>query len=78
MIGKLQSNVIQPIVELLYYSDRVCLNTKKCESLTLAQCTVKNGDMSMTSRNERNYIFLLQLLRWATKRLSRSTWHADI
>ena len=45
---------------------------------TLAECTLKNGDLSMTSRNGPNYIFWLHLLRWATKRLSRSTWHADI
>ena len=45
---------------------------------TLAECTVKNGDMSMTSRNGHNYVFLLQLLRWATERVPRSTWHADI
>ena len=32
---------------------------------TLTEFTVY-GDMSMTSRNGGNYIFLLQLLRWAT------------
>ena len=34
---------------------------------TLNECTVKNGDMLMTSRNGCNNIFLLQLTRWATK-----------
>ena len=45
---------------------------------TLAEYTVKDGYLPMTSRNGRNYIYLLQLLRWATKRHSWSTWHADI
>ena len=30
---------------------------------TLAECTIKNGDLSMTSRNGRNYIFWLHLSR---------------
>ena len=44
-----------------------CLS--KSARKTLAGCTVKNGDLSMYSSNGRNYIFWLQLLRWATKRL---------
>ena len=67
MICKLQSNVTQKIVEILYNRNRIYVwIPKSARALKdMTGCTIKNGDM-------------LQLLRWATKRLSRSTWHADI
>ena len=71
IICKMESNIIQPIVVILYHSNKLPESERALK--TLAECTVKNRDMSMTSRNGCNYRFLVQLLRWATKRLLRST-----